>query len=128
MDGFEWRDGTGVIHCSLMSLVNKNNGKWKSDKQANFMLDRHARIREVDTLKTCFGIIVDENAYVIETSAFIQNAAYGSRGVIPYTHFFIVDEVGIVAVYRIRYRGNMRDGCSPNTKKTECKWVREAQK
>lgn len=125
MLNFEWMHGTGETHKSLKNLINYNGGAWKSEKQANFFIKYHACNRSKENLKVCFGIDIEESeALVIETEAHMQNASYGARGIVPFTTFFIVDNSGIVAEYRLRYKGNMRDGCAPNPEKTECKWRR----
>lgn len=125
---FNWRTETDSEDFkSMTNLIKYNGGNWKSEKQAKFMLERKANTRTKENLLVNFGITTnEENQKVIEVEAWMRQSIYGSRGIVPYTVFFLVDDKGIKAQYRIHYRGNMRDGCTPNTSKTETKWSRES--
>ena len=128
MFDLEWNHGTDESHKSLMHLVNTNNGLWKSEKQGAFFLKHRSFLRDKQNLSQCFGIeILVDDALIVETSAYIHHAQ-GARGMVPYVHFFMVDTLGVVAVYRIRYKGNMRDGCGPDKNRVEIKWRREEAK
>ena len=118
-----WQEGCEELHKSLCTLVKYNKGNWKSEKQGRFFLSK-ALPRTKEDLKEYFGIIIhSKEANVVETSGYMH-IAHGSRGTVPYTKFFLINEKGVQAVYRLRYKGNLRDGCAPNAEKTELKWSR----
>lgn len=122
---FEWRFDSGENNKSALAVI-KNDGKFKSLRHKKYF-DSISNIRTKENLKECFGIDIEENeAKIVEVEAWIRWADYGTRSVIPYTVFYILDDVGIKASYRIRYRGNLRDGTGPDTKRTEIKWQRDS--
>jgi hypothetical protein len=122
MNNFEWLCGSGEIHKSLMNLVKYNEGSWKSEKHGLFFIEKHAVRKTGEELKNNFGIN-ERDSVLIATEAYMRYS-HGARGMVPYTTYFIIDEIGVKAVYRLHYKGNMRDGCRPDTTKTECKFKR----
>lgn len=122
---FQWASEYDEERNNSCVGVIKNDGKFKSLKHKKFF-DKIVEERSKDDLEKYFGVIVEEeNAKTIEVDAFISWADYGARSVIPYTAIYIIDDIGIVAKYRIKYRGNMRDGAAPNPERTELKWERD---
>lgn len=113
---------------SLKGLTTKNNGFFKSVKQAQFLfkqysqvfnsLHTHAQVREN------FGVIVADDQITVEVTAYTRWADYGSRSVIPVMYVFVLDKAGVVASYKVGGTGNLRDGWGPDPTKTKMLWVR----
>jgi len=82
---------------SLRGLVKHNGGKWKSEKQAKFMLSKGRR--DYDFLKSNFGLDATADQSVHLISAFFK--APGKKIALPYHVAFIVDLTGIVKQWKI---------------------------
>ena len=121
----EWDNDTAR---QLNSMIKYNNGLFKSEKQANFLFKSERNpwdLRDdTENLKKFFNIDVrmGEKAVSVDGTAVFSN--YGARGVRPVTWYFVVDEYGIVRKYKLKYKGNMRDGTAPDPSKTELLWSR----
>lgn len=118
------------LYRSLSGVI-KSGGAWKSTKQRDFLMNsnrspmRTSMRDDAPELKKFFGVILgapDQKAVVVDA---MISFAPGSRGLRPVTWMFVVDEIGVVAKYRIRYRGNMRDGTAPDPSKTTVEWARD---
>lgn len=113
---------------SLKGLSTKNNGFFKSVKQAQFLfkqysekfnsLHTHAQVREN------FGVIVSDEQITVEASAYTTWANYGVRSIVPVLYVFVLDKMGVVAAYKVGGNGNLRDGWSPDPTKCKLTWVR----
>ena len=122
---FEWRAEDVDKARTLFSLVKYNGGSWKSAKQSAYL--RRAWGEQVgDWVAECWGVPAPSEGQALIKVEGMLPIAYGSRGLRPIVFWFLVDEVGIVAQYRIHYTGNMRDGCRPNPARTESTWRRAA--
>lgn len=111
---------------SLKSLVNKNLGFFKSVKQSTFLYKayKNACTTLPENFKKYMGIDVAEDQVGVEVNSFNQWADYGSRSIIPSITVFLIDKMGVVAQYKVRGNGNLRDGWGPDPKKTELLWSR----
>jgi len=113
---------------SLKGLSNKNNGFFKSVKQAKFLFKQysetfnsyHTRAQVIDN----WGVLVADDQITVEVTAYTRWADYGSRSVIPVMYVFVLDKMGVVASYKVGGSGNLRDGWSPDASKTKMLWVR----
>lgn len=113
---------------SLKGLTNKNQGFFKSVKQAQFLfrqynelfnsLHTHAQVREN------FGVIVADDQITVEANAYTSWANYGTRSIVPVLYVFVLDKIGVVATYKVGGNGNLRDGWSPDPTKSKLVWVR----
>jgi thiol-disulfide isomerase/thioredoxin len=116
------------IYLSLKSNLNKNMGFFKSDKQALFLFKSYSARPEPDRegFKKFMGVDVSPDQIGVTVTAYNRWAGYGSRSVIPSLSVFVLDKFGVVALYKIRGNGNLRDGWGPNPEKTELVWSRPA--
>lgn len=122
---FAWCSEVDEERNNSCSGIIKNGGKFKSLKHKKFF-DKIAMVRSKEEIDEYFGIKVEaEEAKTVDVDAMTSWADYGSRSLVPYKVIYIIDEIGIVAKYRIRYRGNMRDGAAPDPSRTELKWERD---
>jgi hypothetical protein len=55
---------------------------------------------------------------------YMRWADYGSRSVIPCAWVYVCDEHGVTKKYRVRYKGNCRDGASIDITRTSLEWER----
>lgn len=128
MTGFQFStEYDAEQYKSFSSLVKFNNGLFRSEKQAKFLLAKVFNKQNEECVpekKNFFGIDILATDYVFRVEATVRWASYGSRSVIPVTWIFVADESGIKAQYKLKYNGNLRDGCSPAPEKTETLWVR----
>lgn len=123
---FEWSSEYDSENAKIVGGIIKNDGKFKSAKQKAYILNHRCAERNKEDLKEYFGIEVEEEVVkVLDADAFMRFADYGTRSIIPYTIINIIDDIGVKVSYRIRYNGNMRDGASPDPKRTEVKWERD---
>lgn len=113
-------------YISLQGLINKNNGFWRSAKQAKFA-PRHMDTRtDADNMEKFFGFRPTENNIVAQVDVYYSFADYGSRSKVPGLFFFELDDLGVVAKYKVGGRGNLRDGWGPDPKKCKLVWERPA--
>lgn len=116
-------------YMSLKGLVNKRNGLFYSVKQSKFFNrefnDVYATFDEhKESRKKYMGVDIfdGEIDHAVDATA---SWAHG-RGQMPVSWFFITDKFGVVRIYRLKYRGNLRDGASPVPEKTKIEWERPA--
>lgn len=103
--------------CGLI----KNGGFFKSAKQAQF-LNRNAKFATQDG--ELYGIPIKVGQRTITADARIRWTDYGSRSVIPVMFVFVYDEYGVVARFKVPFKGNLRDGAYPDDSRTMCQWTR----
>lgn len=109
---------------ALRGLIKHKDGLWKSEKQANFQMNRARDDR--DFLKSNFGLTVADDQKVLFVTALFQWAGNRqSRGMVPQTIAFVIDMQGIVAQYTIGGNGNLKQGWKPNPEKCKLKWSRQ---
>jgi hypothetical protein len=112
------------LYIKFQGLVNKNNGLFKSKKHSNFVLKNTDTRNDAEYMKKHFGFDSLDTDHVVNVSAFYVFADYGSRSKIPVEIFFVLDEFGVKAKYKVGGNGNMRDGWAPNPKKCKLQWER----
>lgn len=111
---------------TMRALVVYNGGFFKSEKQAEFIRDCWAREYTREELEKIFGISVPgESAKIVFIEGVMQHSCKRGRSEIPYTLAYVLDSRGVESVYRVRYKGNLKDGAVPDTGRTELKWRRE---
>ena len=105
---FEWNYGCGDAFKTLSTLIKFNQGAWKSTKQRTFM-DQKILIqadgcypRDADNARM-FGIelVGDQKGLILE--GFSRFASYGHKSLRFSSWFFVLDEVGIVAQYKLKH-------------------------
>jgi hypothetical protein len=110
---------------SLQGLVNKNNGFWRSAKQARFA-PRHFNVRtDYDFCEERFGFRAPEGSKIVTVDTMNEFAHYGSASKVPGLIFFVLDEYGVVAKYKVGGNGNLRDGWAPNPSKCKVDFERD---
>lgn len=119
-------------YITLTSLVKHNDGKFKSYKQAKFLVDRFSRIYtnmgwSTETAKTYFNVSMTEGQVLVQVQAYAQWANYGARSIRPVTWMFVVDQAGVVAQYKLGYMGDLRSGTSVDVNKTQLMWQRTGE-
>lgn len=73
---------------------------------------------------TSLGITVAPGQKAVDVHALISWTDYGSRSKIPVIYSFIVDELGVVAKYKVGGYGNLRVGWAPSADKVVLQWER----
>lgn len=111
---------------SLKGLSNKNNGFFKTVKQAQFLYKQYSvnNIHTPDEAKRYFGVPLDDGQICVTVTAHTQWADYGARSIVPVIFAFIIDKFGVAAQYKVRGNGNLREGWAPNPDKTQLTWTR----
>lgn len=125
-------ESDGNFYSTLSSLVKKNNGQFKTAKQAQFLTKMLRRERgdlgdTVRCVKSNYGVDITETQYIVTLGGYMQWAEYGTRGIRPVTWVFVMDDQGVVAQYKLKYIGDMRQGTSPDPSKTQLLWKREGE-
>jgi len=115
---------------SLRGLVNKNQGLFKSEKQAQFLFKQACQIAKqngwtAEIHNQNFGVPIQAEQTVIHVNAVTQWASYGSRSLVPTITVFVIDINGVVAQYKISGSGNLREGWAPVPEKTKLVWQRD---
>jgi hypothetical protein len=116
---------------NLRGLVNKNQGLFKSEKQAQFLFKQAKAIAlqnswQPDFHYNNFGVPIGPDQSVIHVDAIAQWADYGSRSLVPVIIVFVIDINGVVAQYKVGGTGNLREGWKPIAAKTKLVWQRPA--
>lgn len=118
---------------SLKGLVNKHNGVFASAKQAAFLFDRvfngnknygDSEEGEIARFKKFFGVDLNFDEHPVMVNASVVWSEYRGRSAMPVSWCFILDQYGVKRMYKVRYKGNLRDGASPNPNKTELVFTR----
>ncbi len=127
-EGIEWQEPDKGIFMSLKGLVNKHNGIYTSTKQQwyvqNHIIKNQSK-QEPAFIKSNWGVdMVDPSNDVVRVSGLYRWSDYGSRGLIPFYYLFEMDNVGVVALWKVGARGNLRQGAGPDPKKAKREWVR----
>lgn len=112
------------LYMSLKGLVNKNNGVYKSKKQRAVIERITANKLRLDPQQ--YG--VESNCYqrLVYIDAIAQWAGYGSRSQVPVRWVFVLDSYGVVSLWKVGNKGNMRDGAKVDPSKTKVLWQRPA--
>lgn len=123
---FNWssqEDETTFI--TFRGLRNKMDGRYRSKKQKAFLENNFQSQYNPNTV----GVELYENEWVASASGYHQFSTHqsGPRGEIPFLHFWIMDEVGVVAEYKVGFKGNMRDGATADPEKVQILWERETK-
>lgn len=87
---------------SVLSLVKRNNGLFKSAKQGKFL----TRIFEANgTLDAKYvDLKIDPKFKTFSFDDYVRWCDYGNRSVRPYGWFFIYDQYGIVRQYKLAWK------------------------
>lgn len=111
---------------SLKGLSNKNNGFFKSVKQAQFLFKQYSvnNIHTPDEAKRYFGVPLEDGQICVTVTAHTQWADYGARSIVPVLYVFVLDKMGVVSAYKVGGNGNLRDGWGPDPTKCKLTWSR----
>ena len=123
-------DSDQSTYNDLTSLIKKNNGLFRTWKQANFLFSVYKKLREFDTkesVQNFFGITLEDGQHLVDVSASTRWAEYGARSYRPVCWMFVVDKYGIVAQYKLGYVGSSDTGTAPDPKKTKLLWNRTCE-
>lgn len=125
---FEFSDADRDLFMSLKGLVNKNQGFFKTAKQAQFLYKQYTtnNLHTPYEAMRYFGVALEEGQALVNVTAHTRWADYGTRSIVPIMFGFVVDKLGVIALYKIRGNGNLRDGWGPNPEKTTLEWSRPA--
>ena len=112
-----------MTHMSVKSIIN-NDGAFKSKGQYYAMFVKSNGRSDAELLFENYGVRCDAGQKVL--SAHASNTwAHGARGIIPMMWMAVIDCHGVVAQYKIKGNGNLRDGWKPNPAKTELLYLRK---
>lgn len=117
-----------TLFISLKGLCNKNQGFFKSVKQAQFLFRQYSERFNLnhtrEQINTMWAVPVADDQVTVEAMAYTRWADYGSRSVVPVLYVFVLDSLGVVAQYKVGGTGNLRDGWAPDASKTRLLWER----
>lgn len=117
------------LYRSFSSLTKFNQGLFKSEKQASFLtrkvFRKQTEASAIDNSKF-YNVPLKAGQYLFVVDAQMRWAEYGARSVIPLSYIFIADDHGIVAQYKLPYKGNLRDGAYPDPSRVKLLWERAA--
>ena len=117
-------DHDKMIHMFVKSVIN-NGGAFKSKGQHYAMFVKGHSRSDSELLLSNYGVKCDAGQKVVTVGASNRWAEYGSRNIIPMLWMAVIDEHGVVAHYKIKGKGNLRDGWAPDATKTELLYTRE---
>lgn len=121
---FIWHPFEEQKFKTMQSIV-KSGGRFKSEKQAKLISRFWAYERTKEELDELFGIKTDGPAKVVFVSARIRFSELGGRGLRPFELAFVIDDVGVVSVWRLRFKCYDVDRASaPDPTRTEKLWQR----
>lgn len=123
---FDFDSNADQIAFRMFSRVIKQGGVWEKQGQRYAALQRGATRDDQEFLLSHFGVAIKQGQVVATVHAHTSWASYGSRSIIPQLFMFVLDDVGVVAKYKIRGKGNLKQGWRPDASKTELKWQRDA--
>lgn len=116
------------LYINLKGLCNKNNGLFKSAKQAQFLFNTYTKKFDStwtkDQFLTNFGVSVGQHQTAVVLTAHMRWADYGTRSIVPVLHVFVLDQGGVVEHWKVGGKGNLRDGWAPEPSKAAPQWVR----
>ena len=121
---------------SLKGMINRREGVFYSPKQAKFVFGNtdsgHDELaygpesyEEFSARsKKFFGVDVYPGERVVYVTAQVRWSEYGGRSCMPVSWGFVIDQNGVTRLYKVAYKGNLRDGAAPNPSKTKLEWTR----
>lgn len=125
---FNWdSEEAADLTRTFSSMIKYNDGCFKSSKQANFLLTgRHfiERRTDYDNIQNVYGVEVVEGQVAVILSGYTRWADYGSKSIRPCSWVYILDEIGIVSKFKLKYVGDMRSGTTVDPKATTKEWQR----
>jgi len=145
---FEWTtEIDSENYRNLNSLAKYNNGIFKSYKQQQFLQrkwgwtlpsfnSQHAQqnlnqqysgsLRDDEAmLLSNFGVTIVPGQRVISPSGYMRWSQYGGRGNRPIQWMFVLDEYGVAAKYKLKFKGDMKSGTSVDAAGTKLEWERD---
>jgi len=120
-------DDAKTTHLSMFGLMKTNQGLFKTAKQANYLFPMYCKARSFDTIesvKTNFGIDLTPGQCIVNVDATTSWASYGTNSIRPVSWMYVVDKYGVVAEYKLGYKGTMREGTYVDPTKTKLVWNR----
>ena len=108
---------------TLQSLMKKNNGQWKSEKQAKFLLNRWTTKMELSECWIGWNVPDYQGKKYIIVDGYTSFSHGKGRGQVPIGYLYEVDEKGVVKRYRVRYSRTSHAGYS--LKSVEEDWSRK---
>jgi len=142
---FEWTsEGDSENYRNLNSLAKYNNGIYKSYKQQQFLHKKwgwtlpsfnsqltggsySGDLRDdAAFLLSIFGVTIVPGQRVISPSGYMRWSQYGGRGNRPIQWMFVLDEYGVAAKYKLKFKGDMKSGTTVDAAGTKLEWERDA--
>lgn len=111
-----------MTHMSVKSIIN-NDGAFKSKGQYYAMFVKGNGRTDAELVFENYGVRCDEGHKVLTAHA-SNTWAHGAAAIIPMLWMAVIDCHGVVAQYKIKGNGNLRDGWKPNPAKTELLYLR----
>lgn len=117
------------LFINLKGLCNKNQGFFKTAKQAQYLFDTYKKsfdsCHSVEQIKKYWGVDVTVDQAAVSVTMYSRWANYGTRSIVPVLYVFVLDKFGVVKLYKVGGNGNLRDGWAPNPDKSTCVWTRD---
>src|SRR5574343_77356 len=108
MSGIQWEYGAEDAVRMLSPIINFNRGAWKSVKQRNF-----AKTHCLTKADPCYprnqenakmyGVDLGENQSGLVIEGVVRWVDYGLKSFRRCAWFYVLDEVGVVAKYKLRF-------------------------
>lgn len=131
---FQWDPGDDEKFRAFAGMIKKNNGIYYSDKQRWFLQKKYNWTKpevgmgfrdDIKGMKDYFNIDMKPDEKAIGASGYVAWAAYGGKSIRPVSWYFVCDDYGVVAQYKLKYKGDMRKGTGPDPSKTQLLWKRD---
>ena len=122
-EDMSWNGNDLDKYKSLQALTKYNDGVFKSQKQAEFILNKWAQKSPSD-LKTFWGVPAESDKKYVDLSGTYRWADCGSRSLIPFWYIFEMDDYGVTRKWKVGAKGNLRDGAHPDPEKVKLEFTR----
>jgi hypothetical protein len=127
MMNFQWSNETSQdLAKTFSSAIKYRGGFFASFAQAKYLLNAQTFQRRTDaaSLKSFFNVNIQPGQMAVEVGGYSQFGNYGTRGIRPSTWYYVIDQLGVVAKYKLKYKGDMKTGTCPDPTKTILEWTR----
>lgn len=124
---FQWSTSRDEdLARTFSSAIKYRDGFFASYAQANFLFNTGTFVRRNDALqlKLLFNVDVAAGQVAVIVCGMNSFGSYGVKGLRPSTWIYVIDNLGVVAKYKMKYVGDMRSGTHPDPKKTIVEWTR----
>lgn len=116
---------------TISSMIKYNNGAWKSTKQRDYLTAKQfpfadfAYPRDIENASKYYNVTMVDGQYGFILEGETRWADYGRKSYRRVGWFFVMDDIGVVAKYKLHYSYDDKHGSSCiNINRTDCEWTR----